>query len=96
MLNEYSDPAVKKGISSVSFSVSGRFIFSGHDDFTCRIWDTITGELLHTLTSHDEKVSCLQVCPDGMALATGSWDNNIIVRRMTIKIFQFFENSIFF
>jgi guanine nucleotide-binding protein G(I)/G(S)/G(T) subunit beta-1 len=79
MMSEYTDSQIKPGVSSVAFSLSGRLIFSGHDDFTCRVWDTLYGELLTTLTSHDEKVSCLGISKDGMALATGSWDNTVLI-----------------
>lgn len=65
------------GITSVAFSLSGRYLFAGYDDFACTIWDTLRGERLHTLEGHENRVSCLGVSSDGMALCTGSWDSNL-------------------
>jgi len=63
------------GVTSVSFSVSGRYLFAGYDDFNCNVWDTLKGENVYTLQGHDNRVSCLGVSSDGMALCTGSWDS---------------------
>lgn len=62
------------GITSVSFSVSGRIVFAGYDDFNCVAWDVLRAEHAATLAGHDNRVSCLGVSNDGMALCTGSWD----------------------
>ncbi|XP_002164667.1 guanine nucleotide-binding protein G(I)/G(S)/G(T) subunit beta-1 isoform X1 [Hydra vulgaris] len=70
----YSQDNINCGITSVAFSKSGRLLFAGYDDFTCKVWDTLKGELTGVLTGHDNRVSCLGVTDDGMALATGSWD----------------------
>lgn len=59
---------------SVSFSVSGRLLFAGYDDFNCNVWDVLKGERVGILTGHENRVSCLGVSSDGMALCTGSWD----------------------
>jgi guanine nucleotide-binding protein G(I)/G(S)/G(T) subunit beta-1 len=62
------------GITSIAFSASGRFLFAGYDDFKCQVWDTLQVEQLIALQGHDNRVSCLGVSTDGMALCTGSWD----------------------
>ena len=64
------------GITSVAFSLSGRILFAGYDDYNCYAWD-VTQEHTpkHSLQSHDNRVSCLGVAHDGMALCTGSWDS---------------------
>lgn len=61
-------------MTSVAFSISGRFLFAGYDDNRCCVWDTLRGDLVHTLDGHDNRVSCLGVNVDGTALCTGSWD----------------------
>lgn len=71
----YSHDAIICGITSVSFSKSGRLLFSGYDDFNCNVWDTLKGDRAGVLAGHDNRVSCLGVTDDGMALATGSWDS---------------------
>nr|AIO05509.1 guanine nucleotide binding protein beta subunit 2 [Hypsizygus marmoreus] len=62
------------GITSVAFSISGRILFGGYDVWTCNVWDTLYGERVGVLSGHENRVSCLGVSTDGMALCTGSWD----------------------
>ena len=80
----YSDDNVREGVSSVSFSKSGRVLFAAYEDKKIIAWDTLKGTTLQIIeglpNGHDNRVSCLAVSPDGHALASGSWD-------MTLKIF---------
>lgn len=77
LLLEYSHPDVVAGVTSVSFSKSGRELFVGHDDNNCCVWDVLRGERLAVLAAHNDRLSTLAVSPDGYALATGSWDSLI-------------------
>jgi WD40 repeat protein len=70
----------------VAFSISGRILFGGYDDWTCNVWDTLKGERVGVLTGHENRVSCLGVSIDGMALCTGSWDSTL---RVNIHLFRF-------
>ncbi|CAG8381594.1 unnamed protein product [Penicillium salamii] len=63
------------GITSVAFSVSGRLLFAGYDDFECKVWDVLRGDKIGSLSGHDNRVSCLGVSNDGISLCTGSWDS---------------------
>ncbi|CAG8557913.1 21649_t:CDS:2 [Dentiscutata erythropus] len=74
-LNQYTHDNILCGITSVAFSISGRLLFAGYDDFNCNVWDTLKGERVGVLASHENRVSCLGVSSDGMALCTGSWDS---------------------
>nr|XP_023498824.1 guanine nucleotide-binding protein G(I)/G(S)/G(T) subunit beta-3 isoform X3 [Equus caballus] len=74
-LTAYSHESIICGITSVAFSLSGRLLFAGYDDFNCNVWDSIKCERVGTLSGHDNRVSCLGVTADGMAVATGSWDS---------------------
>lgn len=56
------------------FSISGRLLFAGYNDYTVNVWDTLKCVRLCVLYGHDNRVSCLKVSPDGTALCTGSWD----------------------
>lgn len=85
-LNQYTHDNVLCGITSVGFSVSGRLLFAGYDDFNCNVWDTLKGERVGVLAGHENRVSCLGVSADGMALCTGSWDSMLKVR----LLFPFF------
>jgi len=72
---QYTHDKILCGITSVNFSISGRFFFAGYDDFNCYVWDTLTGKQVGVLAGHDNRVSCLGISIDGMALCTGSWDS---------------------
>eukprot|EP00630_Chrysocystis_fragilis_P005175 CAMPEP_0197387642 /NCGR_PEP_ID=MMETSP1165-20131217/643_1 /TAXON_ID=284809 /ORGANISM="Chrysocystis fragilis, Strain CCMP3189" /LENGTH=315 /DNA_ID=CAMNT_0042912973 /DNA_START=500 /DNA_END=1445 /DNA_ORIENTATION=- len=51
---------------------------AGYDDFNAYAWDVtkdgMTVAQHWTLSGHDNRVSCLGVCPSGECLCTGSWD----------------------
>lgn len=78
-LNTFTHDNILCGITSVAFSISGRILFGGYDDWTCNVWDTLKGERVGVLTGHENRVSCLGVSVDGMALCTGSWDSTLRV-----------------
>lgn len=78
-LMQYTHDNILCGITSVAFSISGRFLFAGYDDFNVNVWDTLTGNRVVSLTGHENRVSCLGVSNDGMALCTGSWDSMLKV-----------------
>ena len=78
-LNAFTLDNILCGITSVAFSISGRILFGGYDDWTCNVWDTLKGERVGVLTGHENRVSCLGVSSDGMALCTGSWDSTLRV-----------------
>lgn len=78
-LISYTDEQILCGLTSIAFSLSGRYFFAGYDDFACNVWDTLTGAKLDTLNGHDNRVSCLGVSHDGTAMCTGSWDSYLKV-----------------
>jgi WD40 repeat protein len=61
---------------SASYSPDGRYIATGCEDGdkNVRIWDSTTGEVVHTLAGHTRKVHSLAFSPDGKWLLSGSWD----------------------
>ena len=71
----YAHDNIICGITSVAFSKSGRLLLAGYDDFNCNVWDTLKGDRAGVLAGHDNRVSCLGVTEDGMAVSTGSWDS---------------------
>ncbi|XDB60379.1 hypothetical protein AB1E18_013753 [Capra hircus] len=74
-LRTYSHDNIICGITSVSFSKSGRLLLAGYDDFNCNVWHALKADRAGVLAEHDNRVSCLGVTDDGMAVATGSWDS---------------------
>ncbi|XP_063225187.1 guanine nucleotide-binding protein subunit beta-5a isoform X1 [Bacillus rossius redtenbacheri] len=75
----YSKESIIFGVNSVDFSVSGRLLFAGYNDYTINVWDSLKCVRVSLLYGHENRVSCLQVSPDGTALSTGSWDYTLRV-----------------
>lgn len=69
-----------QGLTSVSFSRSGRILFAGHAaDGSILAWDVLGGTKMPTFTlpAHETHVSCVAVNPQGDALCSGSWDSTL-------------------
>eukprot|EP01130_Rhizamoeba_saxonica_P003945 TRINITY_DN1632_c0_g1_i1.p1 TRINITY_DN1632_c0_g1~~TRINITY_DN1632_c0_g1_i1.p1 ORF type:complete len:362 (-),score=71.68 TRINITY_DN1632_c0_g1_i1:67-1119(-) len=73
----YALDTMLSGITSVAFSISGRYYFAGYDDYSCQVWDTLKGTKVFTLEGHENRVSCIGVNDSGEALCTGSWDSQL-------------------
>lgn len=74
-LATYTSDSLGGGVTSVSFSLSGRFLFASYDDGNIWGWDTLKASKVYGLNEHTNRVSCLGVSHDGMALCTASWDS---------------------
>ncbi|KAI2798584.1 guanine nucleotide binding protein (G protein), beta 5 [Blomia tropicalis] len=70
----YSRKSIIFGVNSVDFSISGRLLFAGYNDYTINVWDTLSCVRSTVLYGHENRVTCARVSPDGTALATASWD----------------------
>ncbi len=57
---------------SVTWSPSGRRIYTGHGDGRVGLWKA-TGENERIIFAHSEPIGALCLSPDGAALATGAW-----------------------
>ncbi|XP_020250494.1 guanine nucleotide-binding protein subunit beta-like isoform X1 [Asparagus officinalis] len=70
-------------VTSIAFSISGRLLFAGYSNGNCYVWDTLVADVVLDLgslqNSHEGRISCLGLSPDGSALCTGSWDKNLKV-----------------
>ena len=64
---------------AVCVHVAGRLLFGGYNDYVVNVWDVLKCSRVALLYSHENRVSCLGVSPDGTALCTGSWDFNLKV-----------------
>ncbi|RCK54567.1 Guanine nucleotide-binding protein subunit beta [Candida viswanathii] len=68
------------GIFSLDFGKSGRFLYACYSDYGCVVWDTLKNETIGTIgNEHANKINQVSVSPDGIGLATGSWDATIKV-----------------
>jgi len=78
-MQKYSDDATSCGVTSLSFSHSGKHLFAGYDNHSCLVWDTVYGKVSQRLQGHKDRVSCLGVHSGGHALCTGSWDSTLSI-----------------
>ncbi|CAG9771303.1 unnamed protein product [Ceutorhynchus assimilis] len=78
-ISHYKPPSEKSGFTSCGLSVSGRIILCGSDDNNVHMWDTLKGTHNGLLSGHENRVTSLSVAPNGIGIATCSWDQNVRV-----------------
>lgn len=66
-----------RGVVSIDFSRSGRLMYACYINLGCIIWDTLKGDVVGTLEGQGPKISGIRASPDGLAICTGSWDQNL-------------------
>jgi WD40 repeat protein len=64
-------------IRSISFSADGRYVLSGSDDNTVRIWDAMAGRLRSVLRGHSRPVQSCAFAPDGRAVLSAGQEGQI-------------------
>ena len=67
--------ALRDNVWSVAWSPDGGRVATGSGDYTPRIWDATTGDVVRALEGHGDLVLSVAWSPDGRQLATGSRDN---------------------
>ena len=77
-----------KWLRGVEVSPDGKRIISVGDDMIARVWDAVSGKLLHELEGHAKQTPthypsmlfCTGFSPDGQLLATGDKLGHVIIR----------------
>ena len=69
-------------VFALAYSPNGRLFASAHADATVRIRATESGNVLATITVHDDVVSALTFAADSQMLATASFDGSVKVWRI--------------
>lgn len=66
-------------IDAIAFTPDGRWLATGSEDKTIRIWDVSTGRTLRTLIGHTALIWSLAFSPDAKRLASASQDGTLRV-----------------
>ncbi|MGB7924276.1 MAG: caspase family protein [Pyrinomonadaceae bacterium] len=61
-------------VHAVAFSPDGKWLASGGDDYTVRLWEISSGKELKVFRGHEDEVDSVAFSPDGKWLASGSAD----------------------
>ncbi len=64
-------------VCSVAVTPNGKYVVSGSNDKTVRVWELATGQEVRRFTGHEDWVCSVAVTPDGQYVVSGSDDNTV-------------------
>ncbi|NEO41626.1 MAG: peptidase C14 [Moorea sp. SIOASIH] len=68
-----------ENLSLIAFSRDGNKIISGGDDNKMRLWDTESGQIIHTLQGHTRAVNDIVFSRDDNKIISGGDDNTVLL-----------------
>ncbi|MDA0268518.1 MAG: protein kinase [Cyanobacteria bacterium] len=80
-----TQPTPKQVVQAISLSPNGRALATGHSDGTVQLWDSATGQVIHTWgkrfgplgNGHQGRVTAVAFHPEGDCLWSGSQDGTL-------------------
>jgi WD40 repeat protein len=73
--------------------VWGTKVVSASYDKSVKLWDLEKKKLQATSEKHNQFVDCIAFSPNGEYIASGSWDEQIIIYDQKLKPIQFIQNN---
>ena len=64
-------------IRQLMFSADSQLLLAIADDFTVRLWNVQSGQMIHVLQGHQATVQQAQFSPNGQWVVTASWDKTV-------------------
>jgi WD40 repeat protein len=65
------------GVKTIAYSPDGKFLLSGGEDQTLKLWDVASGKELRTFIGHRDAVTSVAFSPDGRLAVSGSSDSTL-------------------